>query len=195
MKDYRRLISVTISIGVLFTAITGCGSQKANSDESSSQVSSQVSTQVSTQETKPAAPVDLSVELYDRSNAPTNGGTLQDNYLTNLIKKEVSEKLNINVTFVPVPRSSDDDKISVLMAAGTAPDICFTYTDTRFFSYAKNGGLTALDDVLNNNGANLKKFLGDNVLAYGKYNGKMYCIPEESNNCGTLFHDEERLVG
>lgn len=174
MKNYKRLICVTISFGVLFTAITGCGSQKANSDESSP---SQVSGQVSTQQTKPAKPVDLSVELYDRSNAPANGGTLQDNYLTNWIKKEVGEKLNINVTFVPIPRSSDDDKISVLMAAGTAPDICFTYTDSRFFSYAKNGGLTALDDVLNNNGANLKNFLGDNVLAYGKYNGKMYCIP------------------
>ncbi|WFR65634.1 extracellular solute-binding protein [Paenibacillus amylolyticus] len=78
----------------------------------------------------------------------------------------------MDVQFVPVPRSEEVQKLNVLMASGSeVPDIVFTYDSGTFNRYAEQGGLTELTDLINQSGPNLKKFLGDETLAYGQYDG------------------------
>lgn len=53
-----------------------------------------------------------------------------------------------------------------------------------FNRYAEQGGLTDLTDLLNQYGPNLKKFLGEDTLAYGQIEGKQFAIPGKRSVLG-----------
>lgn len=119
----------------------------------------------------------MKVEIFDRGNTPA-GYTISDSYLTRFIQEKFGDPNNIDVQFVPVPRSEEVQKLNVLMASGSeVPDIVFTYDSGTFNRYAEQGGLTELTDLLNQSGPNLKKFLGDETLAYGQYDGQQFAVP------------------
>lgn len=119
----------------------------------------------------------LKVELFDRGNTPA-GYTITDSYLTNLIQERFGDPNNIKVQFVPVPRSEETQKLNVLMASKSeVPDIVFTYDSGTFNRYAEQGGLTDLTELLDQHAPNLKKFLGEETLAYGQYDGRQFAIP------------------
>lgn len=119
----------------------------------------------------------LKVELFDRGNTPA-GYSISDSYLTKLVQERFGKPNNIDVKFVPVPRSEEIQKLNVLMASGSeVPDVVFTYDSGTFNRYAEQGGLTELTDLIDQYGPNLKKFLGEDTLAYGQYNGEQFAIP------------------
>ena len=70
--------------------------------------------------------VTITVELFDRSNAP-DGNTLTDNRWVEYVNQEMN-KVGINVEFVGVPRADEVTKMQTMMSSGTAPDIVTTYT-------------------------------------------------------------------
>ncbi len=84
----------------------------------------------------------ITVEVYDRSN---DGGTdPTNNDYTDYIKKGVLEDLNIEVTYVPVPRWTEPEAIANLLAANEAPDVCVTYQYPVILSYANMGAVVDL---------------------------------------------------
>ncbi|WP_322925216.1 extracellular solute-binding protein [Paenibacillus campi] len=126
----------------------------------------------------------LKVEVFDRGNSPA-GSTISDNYLTKLVNERFGAPNKIDVQYVPIPRSEELQKLNVLMASGgDVPDIVFTYDQGTFNRYAQQGGLTDLTDLLNQYGPNLKKFLGDDTLAYGQIEGKQFAIPGKRSVLG-----------
>ncbi|WP_145048460.1 extracellular solute-binding protein [Paenibacillus xylanexedens] len=119
----------------------------------------------------------LKVEIFDRGNTPA-GYTISDSYLTRFIQEKFGTPNNIDVQFVPVPRSEEVQKLNVLMASGSeVPDIVFTYDSGTFNRYAQQGGLTELTELIDQHGTNLKKLLGDETLAYGQYDGQQFAVP------------------
>ncbi|WP_139998020.1 extracellular solute-binding protein [Paenibacillus paridis] len=131
-----------------------------------------------------AKPVTLKVEVFDRGNSPA-GSTITDNYWTKWVNENFGTQSNIDVEYVPVPRSEEVEKLNVLMASGSnVPDIVFTYDPNTFNRYAKQGGLTDLGSLLDEYGPNLKAFLGDDVLNYGKFEGTQFAIPAKRSNTG-----------
>ncbi|WP_419872939.1 extracellular solute-binding protein [Candidatus Pristimantibacillus sp. PTI5] len=132
----------------------------------------------------PAKQVTLKVEVFDRGNSPA-GSTITDNYLTKFVQENFGASNNIKVEYVPVPRSEEVAKLNVLMASGNnVPDIVFTYDPNTFNRYAKQGGLTDLGPLLDEYGQELKTFLGDEVLEYGKFEGTQFAIPAKRSNTG-----------
>ncbi|HZG83634.1 extracellular solute-binding protein [Paenibacillus sp.] len=128
--------------------------------------------------------VTLKVEVFDRGNSPA-GMTITDNYLTNYIQEHFGDPNNIDVEYVPVPRSEEVEKLNVLMASGSdVPDIVFTYDPNVFNRYAKQGGLTDVGPLSDQYGPNLKSFLGEDVLKYGRYEGTQYAIPAKRSIVG-----------
>lgn len=126
----------------------------------------------------------LKIEIFDRGNAPA-GLTASDNFLTNYVKENFGKASNINVEFVPIPRSEEVTKLNVLMASGTdVPDIVFTYDSGTFNKYAEQGGLTDLAPLLQEYGQNLTKFLGEDTLRYGQYDGVQFSIPAKRSTVG-----------
>jgi putative aldouronate transport system substrate-binding protein len=116
----------------------------------------------------------LIVEVFNRE---IPGLKVDDCFQTDYIKACVKEAHNIDVEFIPVPRSQEVEKLNILMAAGDAPDLSFTYNVATISNYIKSGGLTDLGPALDKYGKNIKKYLGDEVLQYGVWNGVQYAIP------------------
>lgn len=91
----------------------------------------------------------ITVEVYDRGN---DGGTdPTNNMYTDYIKKGMLEDHNVEVEFVSVGRWSEVDDINNLLAAGTAPDICLTYSYPTIQTYADMGGVIDLQNLVVDN--------------------------------------------
>ncbi|GAA0137457.1 hypothetical protein YSY43_42980 [Paenibacillus sp. YSY-4.3] len=120
--------------------------------------------------------IKLKVELFDRNNTPAGQPPITNNFMTQYIQKNFGDPNNIDVEFVTFPRAEEVDKLNVLMASGSAPDIVFTYNKPTVQNYVKSGGLTDLGPIIDEHGTNLKKVLGPS-LPYGVFEGKQYVIP------------------
>jgi len=120
--------------------------------------------------------ITLKVELFDRNNTPAGEPPITDNFMTKYIQENFGDPNNIDIEFVTVPRAEEVDKLNVLMASGSAPDIVFTYNKPTVQNYVKSGGLTDLGPIIEEHGPNLKKVLGPS-LPYGVFEGKQYAIP------------------
>ncbi|MBB6669945.1 extracellular solute-binding protein [Cohnella nanjingensis] len=173
-KRTGQLVALSIAGSVLLAA---CSSNNADNGGSASATASAGSSA----KTKAAT---LKVEVFDRGNSPT-GSSITKNYLTTFVQDNFGTPNNINVQYVPVPRSEEVNKLNVLMASGTdVPDVVFTYDTPTFNRYAQQGGLTDLGELLDQYGPNLKNFLGEDTLAYGQYDGKLYALPARRSHLG-----------
>lgn len=104
----------------------------------------------------------ITVEVYDRSN--DGGSKPEDNFYTDFIKEGMLRDHNVEVTFVAVPRWTEVDQINNLLAAGSAPDICVTYSYPTIYTYAQMGGVLDMHPHLEANKdqlPNLWALLGD----------------------------------
>jgi len=120
--------------------------------------------------------ITLRVELFDRNNTPAGEPPITENFMAKYIQENFGDPNNITVEFVTVPRAEEVDKLNVLMASGSAPDIIFTYSKPTVQNYVKGGGLTDLGPLIDEYGPNLKKVLAPS-LPYGVFEGKQYAIP------------------
>jgi len=129
----------------------------------------------------------LTVEVFDRG---TDGGkTLaHDNEWTKWIKQKVKADLDIDLTFVPVGRWSENTDIVNLMAAGpgSAPDLCYTYGGGMVEAFRDQGGVMDLAPYIDSHLPDLKKLLGSDPALPGKdfirrnadpQTGKIYSVP------------------
>lgn len=118
-----------------------------------------------TDETTPYS--EITVEIFDRG---TDGGKTDptNNYYTDWIKQKALEELNIGVTFVAVSRWEETDQLNNLMAAGTAPDVCLTYSGDLIANYRDLGGLADLAPYVDTLLPDLKEFLGPDLALPGR---------------------------
>ena len=168
---------------MLSTALIGCGSKTSSVDTDSnknSSESSQETNQESEKTTSGASKyqttygskmfdnVTITVELFDRSNAP-DGSTITDNRWTKYVQEEM-QKVGINVEFVPVPRWDEVTKMQTMIASQTAPDITLTYSYPYADDYLKQGGVWDLTEFVDgeDQAQNLKAYLGEDVLDIGR---------------------------
>jgi putative aldouronate transport system substrate-binding protein len=91
----------------------------------------------------------ITVEVYDRGN--DGGSDPTDNMYTDYIKAGMLADHNVEVEFVAVPRWTEVDEINNLLAAGTAPDICLTYSYPTIQTYADMGGVIDLQNLVVDN--------------------------------------------
>ena len=107
----------------------------------------------------------ISVELYDRA---VEGGTdAGDNAWTQWIQAQMLDRYNVEVEFVTVSRWNEVDDINNLLAAGSAPDICYTYSYPTVLTYADMGGVIDLAPVLEANKdlvPSMFDWLGDELI-------------------------------
>jgi len=134
---------------------------------------------------EPAGPMQLNVEVFDRG---TDGGRslAYDNAWTNWIKEKVKADLNIDLTFTPVGRWSENTDIVNLMASTSAPDLCYTYAADMIASFRDQGGVLDLAPFIDQYLPDLKKLLADDPAFPGKdfiyrntdpQTGKIFSIP------------------
>ncbi|MDR2417526.1 MAG: extracellular solute-binding protein, partial [Treponema sp.] len=149
------------------------------------------------------APVKISVEVFDRG---TDGG--KSNPTNNQWTKWIHDKLlkdeNIDVTFVAVPRWSETDALVNLFAAGTPPDVAYTYSGDNIQMWADMGGVYDIAPYINTTLKDLNAFLGPDEAIPGKRfieraidltTGAIYSMPAKRMNvaCVVMWIREDWL--
>lgn len=168
-KALQKPAMLLISMIMLFTLVIGCSNNTTNTSAPSETTKEAVK-----ESEAPKERVTLKIEVFDRGNAP-EGMTVTDNLMTKYVQEKFGDPNNIDVEFVAVPRSEEINQLNVLMAAGTAPDVIFTYNTGAIYNFAKQGGLTDLTDIIKEHGTNLQSYLADS-LKYGVFDGKQYSM-------------------
>jgi putative aldouronate transport system substrate-binding protein len=143
--------------------ITAVGAGKALitiTSQSKSNITATVN--VTVNRSKPAT---LRIEVYDRGNS--GGSPADNNYWTKWIQANYGDKNNVTLKFETSPRFDNNAKLQMWMAAGTAPDLCYSNELAPVSNFNDNGGLADLNSSLDKYGAKLKEFLGLDLLAKG----------------------------
>lgn len=166
----NRTLAAAMSAAMAFSLLTACASKEGSGNAQTDNKGQ------GNAASAPKQAVTLKVEVFDRGNSPA-GMTVTDNLMTKWVQQNFGDKNNIKLEYVPVPRAQEVDKLNVLMASGDAPDIVFTYDGNLAYKYAQQGGLTDLGKLIDENGPNLKSYLGAETLAYGKFDNVQYAIP------------------
>ena len=109
--------------------------------------------------------ITLRVEAYDREIA---GFDVTNCWQLKYAQEHFGDPNKIKLEFVPFARWTEGELLTTALAGGTAPDICMTYGSGLIQQCIDDEGIWQLDDFLNEYGANLKAFLGDELLAYGQ---------------------------
>lgn len=153
-----KCLTTFMALSMMLGSMSGCGSKAADSSSANG-----------------SKHVELTVEVFDRGvqgNAPVD-----NNYLTKWINEQFGKPNNIDVKFIPVNRADETNKLSILMASNEAPDVCTTNVSSVVVNFVTQGGIAELDSAIDKNGAQIKSYIGDEVLKYGKIGGKQYYIP------------------
>ncbi len=159
MRNHFRT-SLLILVSIMMTAalvLTACGTNTGSPNDSSGEESP--SSGNSNSGGGSGERITLTVELFDRNNTPAGEPPITDNFMTKYIQENFGDPNNIDVQFVTVPRAEEVQKLNVLMASNSAPDIIFTYDKPTVQNYVQSGGLTDLGPLIEEHGPQLKKVL------------------------------------
>lgn len=179
---------------VLTLAACGSSSETTSApaaDNSSSAATTEVASSDTSAATEEAAPASeltdgkfaetrhITVEVYDRGN--DGGSDPTNNMYTEYIKQGMLADHNVEVEFVAVPRWTEVEEINNLLAAGTAPDICVTYSYPTIQTYADMGGVLDLQSYVKDNESdlpNLWSWLGETNIYWDQDmdNGTLWAI-------------------
>ena len=187
----KRVISLVFATIFATTMLAGCGvktdlpesgtvSEGTSDTASQGEESAEADTPSKYQTTygsKQFNNVTITVELFDRSNAP-EGSTIIDNKWTKYVNEQMN-KVGINVEFVPVPRWDEVTKMQALVPAGEAPDLTLTYTYAYAEDYFNQGGTWDLSEFVDgkDQAQNLRAYIGSDVLDIGRNSeGQLYGI-------------------
>lgn len=120
----------------------------------------------------------ITVEVFDRSNSP-EGSTVVDNKWVDYIN-ECMGKVGIKVQFVAVPRSEEVNKVQLMMASGTGPDLMLCYTASIVEGFFNDGGTYDLAPYIDGSdqAKNLKEYIGEECLNVGRNSkGELWAVP------------------
>lgn len=192
----KRLLSILLVFLLVASVLGGCGTKDGDDSKDDS---GNVATKAPVKDTDNTDDSDtneepelskITVEIFDRG---TDGGKTDptNNFYTDWIKAKVLEELNIEVTFVAVSRWEETDQLNNLMAAGTAPDVCLTYSGDLIANYRDLGGLSDLAPYIDSHLSDLKAFLGPDLALAGREmiyrnmnteTGEVFSIPARRMN-------------
>lgn len=134
--------------------------------------------------------VNITVEIFDRSNAP-EGSTVINNKWIDYINEEMG-KVGISVSFVAVPRSEEVSSIQLMMATDTSPDIMLCYNSSIVEGFYKDGGIYNLTPYVDGEtqALNLKEYIGNECLNMARNtDNELWAIParRSTNTASNIF--------
>ena len=186
----KRVLAIIMAALVTSSMLFGCGNKTENSAPTETKTSETVEKTESSESkefveskyqttygSKMFDNVTITVELFDRSNAP-DGSTITDNRWTKYVNEQMN-KVGITVEFVPVPRWDEVTKMQAMVASQTAPDLTLTYTYAYAEDYFNQGGVWDLSEFVDGSdqALNMKSYIGSEVLDIGRNaSGNLYGI-------------------
>ncbi|MCX7709098.1 MAG: extracellular solute-binding protein [Clostridia bacterium] len=170
MKSFKIKVTSMLLVSVLLIgSLAGCGGGNKKAEEQKPQA----------QETKTDKPsgeaVEIKIPVYERGNQ--GQPPAENNYWTKWIAEKALKDINVKVTYVPIPRTTDIDKFNMLLAANQAPDVIFSFDYPVMTAFYGRGVLQEIPkDMLKSVAPNFVKFVGEETLKYGEVGGKQYYL-------------------
>lgn len=118
MTNWKRLIGIVLAGMLLLSVGCACGEQ--------------------------AERPHITVSVYDEGNVPASEGTIEDNRWTQWI----NENGPVDVTFTAIPRVNPQEKLNVLYASDSAPDLVFEYAPAVKTPLYQQGMFMPIDDLI-----------------------------------------------
>jgi putative aldouronate transport system substrate-binding protein len=128
--------------------------------------------------------VSIKVEMFDRGTADGRTNAIDNVWIT-WIKEKVLKDLGIAVDFVAVGRWSETTDLPNLLAANSAPDLCYTYDGGMISNFRDRGGILNIQPYVERLLPDAKKLLGADPAFTGKDfiyrqldpQGRLFSIP------------------
>ena len=145
------LLAVTVSVPLMACGGSQAGqtSEGASSaaDETGEAVAEAAESTSELTDGKFAETQHITVEVWDDGSQGSETSH-ETNKFNKYIKDQMLEQHNVDVEFVAVPRSNETEQINNLLAAGSAPDICYTFDYATIQTYANMGGVADLSEAV-----------------------------------------------
>lgn len=176
MKKTKVLIILLVSIFILSSVMTGCGSSNSNSTASTNDAGTSQSTE-KTSEVKDLGTIVIA--------APDWGGTWGNVEENKLVQDAINEKMiadrneKITIDLKAYPGSNFEEKLNVLLAGGEAIDgFTHWYPWNGFITYASKPGLCMpLNELLKSTPA-MKALIPEEAWQSVTLNGTIMAIPD-----------------
>ncbi len=203
-KNFKKLVALSL-VGAMFMGLAvGCG-KKEDKNNNTNPTPTTEANEGTTGETGTYTDysngfekeVTIQIPVYDRA---FEGWNVTDNYYTKWIQSEFGAKYNVNVEFVAIGRSTEVTDYTVMLAAGTAPDIIFHYDMPQALAYYGEGAVQKLDlKEIANYAPTYWSNLGSTIEQYGVVDNDNYFFfaerPEQDNWVTLIRQDWIEKVG
>ncbi len=166
----RTILFLLICIMILAFSFTGCSRQSdgtaGNDTSSGTDKSSRQNTDTSEQKKDPD---ELKFFVYEHINWPITNDTP--------VLKEIENRINIKINFIPVPGEGFNDKLNITMASGDLPDLmCLDIDEIK--NYGIRGAFIPLNQLVEKDAPSIKELLTpDVIMKLVAEDGNYYGIP------------------
>lgn len=95
------------------------------------------------------------------------------------LAKEIEERTGYHLEYFLLPKDKPEEKLNIEIASGADYDI-LTLTPSQFYTLVAQGALQPIDELVDKHGDNMKKAISPASWELGKYNGKLYAVPQKN---------------
>jgi len=166
----KKLLAVLAAAAMLMTSMSACSKTPATSSASTS---AGASTSVSA--TTSALP-EVTLKWYFPGNFPQ----VDQDLVFAEVNKQLKQKINATVDFIPSTFGDYDTKMQVVIASGEDYDICFTSNWVNNYNQnVAKGALLPLDDLLAKYAPKTLASVPESMWAAAKIGGKIYAVIDQ----------------
>ena len=160
-KNLKKISALAIVSAMVMGSLAGCGgnndptttAETTTANEPTTTANSSSQTEPTTSATSNATGMDawepfaervqITVPVYDRSKE--GYPAVDDNYWTKWVQTEFGDKYNIEVKYVPIPRTDVMTRYSMLIAGDQTPTILMEYDYPKVTEWANDGAMQVID--------------------------------------------------
>lgn len=174
-RTTKRLLSLALSFVLLAALMCACGQSKSGNDTKAPSATGEPAGKDSDATAQPEAPIEFTMTYADNPTFPFNQDWL--------VVKEAQKFLNAKITFEVIPYNDYQDKITLLLNSGSAPDVVsyIAPSGPPYSTFALNGALVPVNkyqDHTPNFLAQVEKYnLQEEVKKLYLIDGNLYFLP------------------
>lgn len=164
--------SLAVSISLVILLLAACSGKAAPTDPTAAPEKSAEASETPAATAGPKKAI--SISAFDRGSVPTEEGSYEDNRWT----KWINENSPATVNWIPVDRGQAQQKISTLIASGSAPDLIWEYDRNYIAQLANQGAIQPIGDYIEKYSTTLKKYIEENpdLKSAMTINGEIYAV-------------------
>lgn len=165
MAGFRRKPSVWIPAALSLALLAGCSAGGSQETKGADQQPEAANSSADGSKQKPALKVLGFNVAFDPNADP--------------VAKDVEAKTGYKVTYSVLPKDKPEEKLNIEIASGTEYDI-LDLTPSQFYTLVAQGALQPIDELVEKNGTHMKQAISASSWELGKYNGKLYGVPQKN---------------